>query len=585
MAVDPKRGPRENPLMKASDDLRSDLRRINGKGYKAYKDIRGAYRFPQYQLFIDHVQGDPFASPSRVRARVDRKLAGFGPDTTSNPSRIVAICDYLTRQFHWSCMRLARGNRGTGKSGLITIDRPVQEILERSSMVINDRFVEARFFVGLPAKGRRISGRDAEAMLCEELPAIVDASLLEKNLDLQALLGHITSSEDADILRAKLDQLGLVAFVADGALLPRASGIDPGPLAQGSAIRFRSPESLRVDVALPNRGKVSGMGIPRGVTLIVGGGYHGKSTLLNAIELGIYNHVPGDGRELVVTVPEAMKIRAADGRSIVRTDISPFINNLPFGRETSAFSTENASGSTSQAANIAEAIEAGATVLLLDEDTSATNFMIRDHRMQQLVSKDKEPITPFIDKVRNAYEDRGVSTILVMGGSGDYFSVADQVIQMTDYSPLDVTERAHAIAQTGDADRLQEGGEGFGEITSRIPLPDSFNPFRRGDRLKISVPRLREIIFGRTSIDLWDVGQIVDISQTRAIGHAIFYATRYMDGKKTLAEVTRLVEENIDREGLDALVPFLTGDLARFRGIELAASINRMRTLRMKQKS
>jgi len=571
--------------MKTSEDFRKELRRIDGKGYKAYKDIKGEYRFPQYQLFIDHVQGDPFASPSRVRVRIERKLSGFTPDTSSNPSRTVAICDYLTRQFHSSCIKLSRGNRGTGKSGLITIDKPVQEILERTSIVINDSFVEARFFVGLPASGRRISGRDAEAMFFEELPGIVNASLFSINLDGEELVHHIVSSEDADILRDKINQLGLIAFIADGAMLPRTSGIDSRPMDRQSAIRFQSPENLRVEVELPNRGKISGMGIPKGVTLIVGGGYHGKSTLLNALAFGIYNHIPGDGREFVVTVPETIKIRAADGRNIEKVDISAFIDNLPFEKKTDVFSTENASGSTSQAANITEAIEAGAKVLLLDEDTSATNFMIRDYRMQQLVAKDKEPITPFIDKVRNVYEDKGVSTILVMGGSGDYFSVADRVIQMTDYRPFDVTQHAHQIAHNSDTGRLQEGGERFGEIRSRIPLSESFNPFRRKNRLKISAPRLREIIFGRTSIDLWDIGQIVDISQTRAIGHAIFYATRYMDGKTTLKEVMALVQKDIDSKGLDILVPFLTGDLARFRGIELASAINRMRTMRMKQKS
>jgi predicted ABC-class ATPase len=327
------------------------------------------------------------------------------------------------------------------------------------------------------------------------------------------------------------------------------------------------------------------MGIPEGVTLIVGGGYHGKSTLLNALELGIYNHIPGDGRELVVTVPGTTKIRAADGRSIAKTDISPFIDNLPFAKDTRAFSTENASGSTSQAANIVEAVEAGAGVLLLDEDTSATNFMIRDRRMQQLVSKDKEPITPFIDRVRQLYEDKGVSTVLVMGGSGDYFSVADHVIQMTDYVPHDVTEQARRIAKTFATGRLEEGGRCFGEITPRMPLPKSINPFKGRNRIKISAGGPREIIFGRTRIDFGDVEQVVDISQTRALGHAILYARKYMDGQRPLKQVIELVLKDLDRAGLDILTPYVTGDLARFRGIELAAVINRMRTLRVKQKT
>jgi predicted ABC-class ATPase len=322
------------------------------------------------------------------------------------------------------------------------------------------------------------------------------------------------------------------------------------------------------------------MGIAKGVTLIVGGGYHGKSTLLNALELGIYNHIPGDGRESVISVAETVKIRAADGRSIKKTDISPFIHNLPLGAGTTAFTTANASGSTSQAANITEALEAGARVLLLDEDTSATNFMIRDHRMQRLVNKEKEPITPFIDKVKQLHRDKGVSTILVMGGSGDYFDVAQRVIQMSDYQPADVTDIAHQIAAQFPTGRMAEGGRQFGEISERIPLKDGIDP-TRNQRVKISAPRLRDIRFGRTNIDLGDIEQVVDISQTRAIGRAIEYATRYMDGRRTLRQVIMMVMADIDRHGLDILTPYCTGDLARFRAIELAGAINRMRTLQI----
>ncbi|UCE54647.1 MAG: ABC-ATPase domain-containing protein [Desulfobacterales bacterium] len=568
--------------MKTADSLKYQFKRIDGKGYKAYKDIKGQYSFPQFQIIIDHVQGDPFAAPSRIRVKVDRNSSGFEEDTTSNRSRTVALCDFLTRQFYTNCKKLSRVNRGTGKSGLITIAQPGQEILERSSMVINENFVEARFFMGLPAHGRRISGNDADIMFFEELPAIVAASLFAANLNRNALYQHIKTSEDADILRGQLKESGLIGFVADGALLPRASGIDQRPMDRERSVVFQSPQSLKAEARLPNAGKITGMGIPKGVTLIVGGGYHGKSTLLNALELGIYNHIPGDGRERAVTLPDTVKIRAADGRNIEHVDISAFINNLPQAKDTLAFSTQNASGSTSQAANISEAIEAGAKVLLLDEDTSATNFMIRDHRMQQLVTKDKEPITPFIDKIRQLYHDKDISTVLVMGGSGDYFSVSDHVIQMTDYIPSDVTDRAHYIANQFDTHRMNEGGNQFGGINQRIPMPQSFNPYRSKNRVKITAPRTREIVFGRTSIDLWDIDQLVDISQTRGVGFAIHYATRYMDGKHNLRQIVERVIQGIDKGSLDILVPYITGDIARFRGIELAAAINRIRTLKVK---
>ncbi len=534
-------------------------------------------------MFLDHIQGDPFAAPSRARARVGRMASGFAPEITQNLSRQRAACDYLTRRFFEGCRKFARGRRGTGKGGLITIDSPGQEILERTSLVMTDTYVEARFRIGLPAQGRKIAGDDAAAMFFEELPRIVDHALFFENLDPDELLRHLKTAEDADYARDRLPENGLIAFIADGSRLPRRSGIDPRPMRKEDAVSFQSPESLRVHLDLPNAGRISGMGIPAGVTLVVGGGYHGKSTLLGAIELGIYNHIPGDGRELAVTLRDSQKIRASDGRNIEKCDISPFINNLPFQKDTAAFSTENASGSTSQAANIAEAIEAGACTLLLDEDTSATNFMIRDWRMQQLVKKEEEPITPFIDKVRQLYEDKGISTVLVMGGSGDYFATADHVIRMTEYQPRDVTAEARAIAGETGGHRRAEGGRHFGGIRQRIPLAENFNPFKNRHKLKISGRGTSEIQYGNESIDISDLEQLVDSSQTSAIGNAIYYAARYLDEKPNLRALVERVIADIRAGGLDILTPYITGESAEFRALDLAAAINRMRSLRMRQ--
>jgi len=568
--------------MPDANKLKDLLSGINGRGYKAYKQIKGKYAFSTFTLLIDHVQGDPFAAPSRIRVCVKRSASGFASTLSENKSRRIALCDYLTRSFFRNCRQYSRGNRGTGKSGLITIDKPNQEVLETTAMKVDNQAVEARFCMGLPAQGRRILGRDAAAMFFEELPKIVSHSLFFTALDPNSLKSHVDAAEDADYLRSRLPELSLIGFVANDCLLARTSGIDPTPLDNAKSVRFQSPPSLQTEIELPNKGVVSGMGIPKGVTLIVGGGYHGKSTLLNALELGIYNHLPGDGRELVVTLPEAVKIRAADGRSIKKTDISPFINNLPFERNTHTFTTQNASGSTSQAANISEALEAGAKVLFLDEDTSATNFMIRDQRMQQLVVKDQEPITPFVDRVRQLYAQQGISTVLVMGGSGDYFSEAHQVIQMINYRPKDVTTKAHLIAQDHPTGRLKEAGSQFGEIGMRIPQAKSLNPYR-GKRLKITATRMDEIQFGTTIIDLKDVEQIVHPSQTRGIALAMHYATRYMDGSQTLKQVIDQVMHDIDTQSLDLLSAYIIGDIARFRGLELAAAINRLRTLKMKQ--
>ncbi|MEO0854854.1 MAG: P-loop domain-containing protein, partial [Cyanobacteria bacterium J06648_11] len=361
--------------------------------------------------------------------------------------------------------------------------------------------------------------------------------------------------------------------------------IDERPLQKNTEL-FQVPSSELTELALPHGEQVRGLAIKAGVTLIVGGGYHGKSTLLRAIEQGVYNHVPGDGRERVVSVDGTVKLRAEDGRSVVGVDISPVINHLPKRRDSKNFSTANASGSTSQAAGLIEAVEAGAKVLLIDEDTAATNFMIRDGKMQALIAKAKEPITPFVDKVRQLYDDYSISTILVMGGSGDYFAVADQVIAMEDYQPRIVTEQAKEIAKTDTLQRQPEGGEQFGSIASRVVLPGSL-PHGKGDRpLKVKARR-DHLMLGYEEIDLRAIEQLAESHQVRAIAQAIIYADRYyIDGKRTLAELLDLVMEDIDRGGLDALAedgsPWgnrKAGDWARFRRFELAAAINRLRTV------
>jgi predicted ABC-class ATPase len=563
------------------ETLRQLLLQLDDRSYNAYKDIKGRYKFPDFTLIIDRVQGDPFASPSQLRVQLPQSVASFPPHLYQTPSREIALRDYLTRQFERASRELS-SRRGTGKSGLIAIVPVGQSVLERTAAFINSELVEVRFVVGLPARGRRISGRQAMEMLCEDIPEIVDKSLKYRSLNAKKIQHQVETVEDADWLRQQLSEQGLVAFIANGAILPRRSGVDDRPL-RDDAIPFQSPETLRVEFNCPNRGLVTGMGIPAGVTLIVGGGYHGKSTLLRAIELGIYNHIPDDGRELVVTHPTAMKIRAEDGRSIASVDISPFINQLPQGRSTRQFSTTNASGSTSQAANIMEALEAEAKVLLVDEDTAATNFMIRDRRMQQLVAKDKEPITPFIDKVRQLYTDYGVSTILVMGGSGDYFDVADKVIAMDNFQPYDVTEKAKEIAAANRTERIPEGGERFGGITPRILKPESIDPSRGQRDVKLKVRDVDEVVFGTEEIDLTAVEQIVEKGQLRAIASAIVYAKEnYLNGNCTVPEMLDHVMADIESQGLDILSRLPEGDLVLFRRFELAAALNRLRTLKVR---
>ena len=564
-----------------SVELEKAFRRIDNRGYKAYQDIRGEYRFESFVLSIDHVQADPFAAPSRIRVKVPLSVSGLPAELHQGRVREIAFCDYLARSFHTAAFSGRGRSEGSGKSGFIGIERPGQEILERSSVVIRNRQIEARIAVGLPAFGRRIAGEQARDIFFSRLPALAGRAFCAPCVDCDGLALHVQVKEDAGVLRDRLEKKGLVAFVANGAVLPRMSGVDDRPLKAGPVVPFRAPPSLEVTFDLPHRGSLTGMGVPEGITLIVGGGYHGKSTLLSAIEQGIYDHIPGDGREYVVSIPSAVKIRAEDGRSVQNVDISPFISNLPFGRDTRAFSTADASGSTSQAASIMESLEMGASLLLIDEDTSATNFMIRDHRMQELVAKDREPITPFIDRARTLYRRYGTSSILVIGGSGDYFDIADTVICIHEYLPEDCSARAREISRSSAAQRVKEAGP-MPEFLRRAPLPESFDARKGRVGDKILAKGLHTIMFGVNHVDLGAVEQLVDTSQTMAIGKGMRYATRYMDGVRSLDEVIGLACDDIRKEGLDILSPYPRGDLAEFRGFELAAAINRLRTVAMR---
>ncbi len=576
--------------MESKEKLISILKRIDGRGYKAYLDLKGSYDFGLFSLFIDHVQGDPFASPSLLRVEVYEN--SFPEILYQNPNRKIALEDYISRAFSKGINKLAGDRRGSGKSGILHIDHGNQEVLQRSSVNISPDILEIRFQVGLPARGRRVMGFEAQRIFMKILPEIVSYSGFYENLPSAELTQHVQCFEDAEDLRSQLTEQGLVAFIADGAILPRESGVSDKPLT--NAVSFKSPSSLQVAMETGKECSVIGMGIPEGVTLIVGGGYHGKSTLLRAVELGVYNHLPGDGRELVITREDAVKIRAEDGRRVEKVDVSSFIHHPPGIGDTTCFSTENASGSTSQSANIIEALEAGSKLLLFDEDTSATNFMIRDERMQRLVSKDKEPITPFIDRVSELYEEHQISSVLVMGGSGDYFQKADTVIMMDHYKPHNVTLEARKVAEEMPLNRETESMGKF-HYRKRYPRPESIKPFK-GKRLKLDSRGVSNLIIGSLTVDLSQVEQLVESSQTRAIGYAIYqFHKNYMQksvrhsskknsniGNFRMEDVLGYLENCINREELDFLAPpgrSRPHNLARPRRFEIAAAMNRLRTL------
>lgn len=548
------------------DRLEALLRRIDGRPYPAYRDLRGTWDLEDIVLRVDHVQGDPFAAPSRLRVRLQ---TGIGEDIVSDPIARMAAEDWLLRRF---VTDLRGRDRGSGKSGALQALRPGPEVVERSAVRLlrtDPGVAEVRFWAGLPARGRRILGRQAFELLMHDIPDAAER-LVDVGGD-AGLAAHIESVQVQHDLRDALREQGLVAFVADGAVLPRKSGVDTRPLPD--AVPFESPPELRV--TLETRvGPVVGMGIPTGVTVVTGGGFHGKSTLLQALQWGHVDHVPGDGRERVVADPDTVKVRAEDGRRVEKVDVSGFLADLPGGRTTRPLSTDDASGSTSQAAALVEAMESGARVLLLDEDTCATNLMVRDDRMRALIGSDREPITPLVERIRALFAEKGVSTVLVVGGVGDYLAVADRVVLMDAWRPRDVTEQARELAGP-----MPEAVRPLEVPLRRVPEPESLIPTGKG---RIRARDGRRVEYGRTEIDLGAVEQLATGDAARSAGLALrLLADGIVDGERDVPAALDALDALLKAEGVDVLSPFETpvGDLVAVRRHEVAACLNRLRTL------
>jgi predicted ABC-class ATPase len=560
-----------------SSTLRALLRRIDGGPFGSYRELLGRYRLGEFELSVDRVPPDPYAGPARLRMVASRAACGIPDDLISSRARRLGVEDFLGTEAD-EALRRQMGPVGKARpgSGAVRLDPGGPAVLERSVCRLTQVDVELRLFVDLPAGGRRIHGRQTEQLFLTGLPRLATSALLFSARRVEAARRAAENVEDHQALQEDLARRGLVAFVADGSLLARAGGHDQTPRRDGREVAFQAPEELRVTLDLPHAGRLSGMGIPAGVTLIVGGGFHGKSTLLEAIARGVHPHRPGDGREKVAALPSTVLVRAEDGRSVRGVDISSFLGELPSGARATDFVTEKASGSTSQAAAIVEALELGAKLLLMDEDRCATNFMVRDGRMQRLVPPAAEPIVPFVDRVREIYSTCGVSTILVTGGSGDYLDVADTVIQMLAYEPRDVTGLARRVAEETRSMRLDERRSPLQPPAARVPLLD---PALDARALRAGLRGPRAVRIGDETVDLHAVEQFLEVGQVRALGPLIKRSTRLMDGESSLAGLVEKIEAWLDREGIDVLDRPVAYDLSRPRRFELAAALNRWRKL------
>ena len=579
--------------MKSSNELRTLLRSIDHKSYPAYKSLAGAYQFGSFMLSIDHVQGDPFASPSSLHVEISHKDAGFPASYYARDCSRIALQDFLTRKLSSLFEDFNFKAKGSGKSGLMSITRCGQEVLERSACQITNTKIIGRFHIGFPAFGRTINAGELEKILFDFLPRCVESCFFFRRLDAKKVENTVFLAEDQAAIREILHQKDLVAFVANGAILPRKSGVSDLPLKD--SIPFTSPAAMEQAFTLPHKGEITGMAIPKGITLIVGGGYHGKSTLLEALQMGVYNHIAGDGREFVITDDTAVKLRAEDGRSIRNVNISLFINDLPNKKDTTSFSTPDASGSTSQAAGVMECVEANTRLFLIDEDTSATNFMVRDDFMQQVISRKKEPITPFLERARDLYEKAGVSTILVAGSSGAFFYIADKILQMDCYRPVDITDHVKSLCKDHTAPRIQapdfmipdfirslppanrngrDGRRGYGGRTGRGGSGDN-----RHEHMKVKTFGRDSFSLDKETIDMRYVEQLADSEQTNALAHLLRYGLeQVIDGKRTVRQAVQILYDILDKQGWEPFCSsYVPCGLAKPRKQEIFSCINRFR--------
>ncbi|MEZ9315385.1 P-loop domain-containing protein [Vibrio lentus] len=547
------------------DQLTAKLKKLEKQNFRAYQQIKGQYDFADFELHIDHVQGDPYASSSRFRATRAWSLTGLGWLKEKSYEYQVAARDFIARSF----------SEFAKQEATVSIALTGQTVLDNTSVVFTEHGIEIRFRINLPADGRSILAKKAINIITFYLPKFIRRATLERELNIEAMIKHCEAVEDQDALRAQLEENNLAAFVANGSVLPRIAGNCDLPMK--GAVPFLAPESLSVTLNTPNQGDVTGLGIPKGITLIVGGGFHGKSTLLNAVERSIYNHIPGDGRQGIVTATDTMKIRAEDGRCVHNLNLSNYINHLPMQKDTSDFSTQDASGSTSQAAWLQESIEAGVQTLLIDEDTSATNFMIRDERMQALVSKGAEPITPLVDRIGQLREEMDISTIVVMGGSGDYLDVADTVIQMHDYQAVDVTEKAQEVIAQHPTQRTNECETALETFVPRSLNRAALMNILTDGKFRVNAKGKESLRFGKEFADLSALEQLESTSEVNAIGWAWFQFAQTPGWSNNPAKEFSAILSDEWHVNMPNY-----GDLAKPRVLDVMAALNRMRKSQFK---
>ncbi len=554
---------------------------IEGKDSSEYARLVGDFDFSRFVLKISQVPAESSTSPALFIVRVPQIIAGFPPHYFDTPVRRTALEDFLTRKVADQIDTLAQYNEEGISRRHLSVAMPGQKILPRTSMLVTEEYVEARIYVMLPQRDGRVDGERVRDIFFEELASVVNASLVYCNLDERELTAFVNSMEDADQIRQTLSMRGLLGFVADGSMLARMGNTDFPDYEAVTPLRVDS--DIQVEMEVPNGGTIKGLGIPAGLTLILGDSYSGRIDLMKALAAGIYNHIPGDGRELAVTVPDAVSVAAEPGRSVQKVDVSLFIKEMEAGSQPAEFSTAEAEPSASQAAGVMEALEIGARAFLFDESTSAAAFLTRDTRLSSLMPEAERRIAPLAQRARHMVDDLGVSIVVAGAASvAEFIPVADTILRIDEYAVYDVTQAAKALDPAQFQIEEDPNPPDFAQERNRWVVPSSIDSSKGTDDQHIVAESIELLRFGRGLINLQNITQMADKHQTATIGLILYYARlRYMDESRPLREVMDLIDRDLGTEGLEVLSRDLRGDLARPRRYEIAAALNRLSSLRV----
>ncbi len=442
------------------------------------------------------------------------------------------------------------------------------KIVRRTGVLYNNGKFVLKMWCRFPLIGvAAVSGKKS-CRLITELLKLLDVWV--ENFDVNRLYKKSQIYINQCEIRKYLKDNDYVCFIKNGSILPREK---ENNVSKTDATPFQAPSTMEYTIKLKSGEILTGMVIAKGLTVITGGGYSGKTTIIDAIESGIYNHVEGDGREYVITEETALKVYAEDGRVVNNLDMSPFFKQEISEESIEDFSTEHASGSVSQAANIIEAVYAGSKLLLIDEDKSATNFMVRDKIMRKIINN--EPIIPLTDRIDELTKKMNIAVIMVIGAISEYFNYADKILLTEDYKLYDISDNVEKTDKIHIDDGICNWTKDR-KIKSRIGSME--NCFFR----TVHAENNRKIVLDNYTADVMSLTTITTNEQLNSLAFVMEKLLAKLDNDELKKDVSLAVEQifaNESKNNNEFAMMITRKDrwYEEIRNIDAICCINRMR--------